>query len=221
MILKEWMLIYKDICNDLNIDPDTDLLASFLLSRFTGKGYLKPLMTESIYVIGNAPWLDQALDAIPESAVTIVADSAIKVYFKQRGPPDYIVSDLDGDINLIEKSKEEGSKLIVHAHGDNTEKIMKYTRLLDAEVIGTTQNIPLINIPNFFGFTDGDRSAFIAHYLGARNIYLIGFDFDHPSFKEGSDLLRKQKKLKWAKYLLEILAKERNSSLGRSEIMRI
>ncbi|MGC8609349.1 MAG: 6-hydroxymethylpterin diphosphokinase MptE-like protein [Thermoplasmata archaeon] len=221
MNLKEWMLIYKNICSDLGIDPDTDLLSSFLLSRFVGKEKLLPLKNENIYVIGNAPWISEIIDEVPESVTSVVADSAIDAYFKYRGPPDYIVSDLDGNVDLIEKCKNEGSKIIIHAHGDNMDKIMKYSYIFDDQTIGTTQNLPLKNVYNFFGFTDGDRAAFIADYLVTENIYLVGFDFEHPSFKQNGDPLRKKKKLGWAKRLLSKLAEERGSIISDSPIIRI
>ena len=85
--------------------------------------------------------------------------------------------------------------------------------------IGTTQNKPLHNIFNFFGFTDGDRAAFCADYLNSREIRLVGFDFGNPSFKSGRERERKLKKLTWAKFLLNMLARERGTELTEGSVI--
>lgn len=80
--------------------------------------------------------------------------------------------------------------------------------------MGTTQINPNFfnNIQNFGGFTDGDRAVFIADYFNAKEINLIGFDFNSKigkySFPQNKNLDLKIKKLKWCKYLIEMLMKK-------------
>jgi len=66
----------------------------------------------------------------------------------------------------------------------------------------TTQSRPDNIVSNYGGFTDGDRAVCIARHFGARNILLLGFDFDRPSGKEGSDPRIKAMKLWWAKKII-------------------
>jgi hypothetical protein len=99
-------------------------------------------------------------------------------------------------------ANENGAIIIIHVHGDNAREIKKFVPLFD-NVLGTTQSRPLENVYNFGGFTDGDRAFFLAEHFNAREIILIGFDFDEPIQKEGKDLKIKKKKLKWARFLID------------------
>ena len=77
---------------------------------------------------------------------------------------------------------------------------------------------------NFGGFTDGDRAVFLAEELGAKKIFLIGFDFGEivgkwskPYLKEHASIWEsKKKKFKIAQMLLEWLKKN-----GKAEIVKI
>jgi hypothetical protein len=77
--------------------------------------------------------------------------------------------------------------------------------------------MPVDNVYNFGGFTDGDRSAFMADEMGARTIVLVGMDLTEPITKysagETVDEDLKGKKLKKAKQLLEMLSKKSKCSL--------
>lgn len=113
--------------------------------------------------------------------------------------PDIIVTDLDGDVDDILTAEKRGSLIVIHAHGDNIDKIRTYAPKFK-NAIGTTQSRPFDNIYNFGGFTDGDRCVFLAKCLGAKEITLAGFDFDDPTVTK-----KKMKKLKWARRLLTML----------------
>ena len=110
-------------------------------------------------------------------------------------------------------ANKNGSILVVHAHGDNIDKIRKYSSELKNNIVGTIQINPVAyeNLFNFGGFTDGDRAVFIADHFQAKAIYLVGFDFDSIigiySQIEKKDKIQKLKKLKWCKYLIETLKK--------------
>ncbi|EQD80265.1 hypothetical protein B1A_01068 [mine drainage metagenome] len=64
---------------------------------------------------------------------------------------------------------------------------------------------------NFEGFTDGDRSAYIADYLGALSIELIDFDFLRQNGKSWNR--NKEIKLKIARDLLIELEKIRGDKI--------
>jgi 2-amino-4-hydroxy-6-hydroxymethyldihydropteridine diphosphokinase len=114
----------------------------------------------------------------------------------------------------IRCANHEGAFLVVHAHGDNIEKIRKYVPDLN-RVMGTTQSTPLNNVYNFGGFTDGDRCLFLAVELGAEYIILGGMDFGKIVTKYSRpDMIEseakadeiKQLKLQYAKKLVEWIA---------------
>ncbi len=72
---------------------------------------------------------------------------------------------------------------------------------------------------NFGGFTDGDRCLFLAVELGAKNIVMAGMDFgkiitrySRPDIvgSEGLADNIKEKKLEYAKKLVEWIAKNEN-----------
>jgi 2-amino-4-hydroxy-6-hydroxymethyldihydropteridine diphosphokinase len=91
---------------------------------------------------------------------------------------------------------------VIHAHGDNSDAIMENIDMFTGPVMITTQSTPDLLLCNFGGFTDGDRAVCLARHFGARRINLVGFDFDNPSCKEGSDPAVKKKKLSWAKHII-------------------
>src|SRR5208283_2611339 len=80
------------------------------------------------------------------------------------------------------------------------------------KAIGSTQAHPRSNVRNFLGFTDGDRSVFLAAGMGAKLIALVGMDFGWHigkySKKAVASIEVKRKKLKIGKELLEWLAAE-------------
>ncbi len=112
------------------------------------------------------------------------------------------------------KANSEGSIAIIHAHGDNINKIKKYVPKLEGKILGTTQinPEPYKFLHNFGGFTDGDRAVYLADHFHAKKIYLMGFDFNGKigeySFAENKDKKLKLKKLKWCEYLIDVLNKQ-------------
>lgn len=222
MIPEQWEHYYRKICLDLDIDPFSDLDSSMTLSSvlgdFSNVDLLEEYRGSSFYVIGNGPNLPEALVSVG-SGTTIVADSALGMALEAGIVPDIVVTDLDGGIDSIREAYRMGAIMVIHAHGDNRELIRQYAPEFSGRAVGTTQNRPVNHIHNFFGFTDGDRGAYLADYLGARTIYLAGFDFTSPGDKKNSDPTRKMKKLRWAKILLEELAMERGQTLGSGAII--
>jgi|YelNatPaOPRAMG01_1025707.scaffolds.fasta_scaffold05393_12 uncharacterized Rossmann fold enzyme len=218
-----WNTYYRSICSDLGIDSQTDYDSAFSLNSLIEKRkpvWIQENLTDRVYVVGNGPDVEHVLKDLNMNGTVFVADSAIEKYLGIKGYPDYLFSDLDGPLKLIKKCSDENVRLVVHAHGDNRKNIESYVPSLKVHM-GTTQNRPVGVLRNFGGFTDGDRAAFFAHFFGAPEIILVGFDFSRPSVKEGSDYYRKAKKLKWAEILLSKLALMRGTSLKPGQVIRI
>ena len=58
------------------------------------------------------------------------------------------------------------------------------------------------------GFTDGDRGACLAAHLGARRVLLWGFEFDAVEETEPMGRARKLAKLRWARAVFDLLARQ-------------
>jgi len=146
--------------------------------------------------------------------ITITADGVTTAFVEKDIIPDVVVTDLDGKISDQIAANKKGSIAIIHAHGDNIDKIIKYVPKFKGNIIGTTQTDPSIfdNIHNFGGFTDGDRCVFLSDHFKAKKIYLSSFDYENKigkySFSKNKNKIKKLKKLKWCRCLIEELRKE-------------
>jgi uncharacterized Rossmann fold enzyme len=109
--------------------------------------------------------------------------------------PNIHVTDMEEDIDLLIKLERSGCILVLHAHGDNIDRVKAVVPKL-SRFVATTQVKPFDRVYNFFGFTDGDRAVLMAKRLGAKSIKLVGFDF-------GKAKGIKLKKLKWAEFILK------------------
>ncbi|AAT43020.1 6-hydroxymethylpterin diphosphokinase MptE-like protein [Picrophilus oshimae] len=222
MRLKRWIPLYREIAADLNIRTFNDYYASKMLQSYSFTMKDIKFNERTAYIIGNSPDMEDYLPSI-SSGIKIVADSAITRYLMRRGYPDIIVTDLDGNIDDIINANKNGVLTFIHAHGDNIIKINSYVKCFK-NFIGTTQHIPIKNIYNFGGFTDGDRAAYIADYFNFNEIVLIGFDFNRPYIKDYytvNDIIMKRKKLQWALKLIKMLAESRGSKFTESGVIEI
>jgi uncharacterized Rossmann fold enzyme len=206
MDFAQWEPIYREILRDFGWKREKDeeaalLLSSLLKGRWVDLAILKnKIMGKDILVCGKAAALSHDLDKIETTNYTIIAaDGATSVLLQKGITPDIIVTDLDGNIPDEVEANRKGSLMVVHAHGDNMDKLDVVTKLKN--VIGTTQSVPLSNVYNFGGFSDGDRCVFLAHEFGAGSIKLAGFDLEDKNVGE-----IKKKKFKWAKKLIEMIA---------------
>ncbi len=205
-----WEPIYEEILEDFGFDRKSDEEAARILSRMLTEqntvslSELKTTISgKPALIFGNAPKLRKELSEIDLSAfVVIAADGAAAVLMDTGCVPEVICTDLDGNSEAdIEKESlacEQGSIVLIHAHGDNIEKLEKYVPRFK-RFIATTQARPFDKVFNFGGFSDGDRCVFVAREFGDNKIKLAGFDFEDPDVNP-----IKKKKLKWAKKLIEI-----------------
>lgn len=206
-----WEPIYERILKDFGFDREGDEKAAmFLSSMLTVKNTvslseLEAVISEKpVLACGNAPGLRAELSKIDLSAfVIIAADGASAAFMDMRRVPEVICTDLDGNSESdIEKeilACEQGSIVLIHAHGDNLDKLEKYVPRFK-RFIATTQAEPFDKVYNFGGFSDGDRCVFVAQNFRAKSVRLAGFDFEDPCVNP-----IKKKKLKWAKELIGML----------------
>jgi len=221
--LDDWLPWYSKILETFGYDQRedqraTDLLSILLEERAEQVAELRKLIeNRPVLVFGAGPSLEEDLrqvmkEGFLQKTVTVVADGATTAFIQVSGTaPNIIVTDLDGIISDILYAQRLGSIVVIHAHGDNIDKLKKYVPAF-SKAIGSTQTQPRSNVHNFLGFTDGDRAVFLAAGMGAKLIALAGMDFGYTvgkySKKHVASIEVKRKKLKIAKELLEWLAVE-------------
>ncbi len=208
MKYSEWEPIYRELCADFGYDPAEDSMSVRVLKAVTMNSDLcdeeaiLPLIKETVTVIGDSPGLEEDLKShVPEGTI-LCSGSAVLRLLRAGYKPDIVVTDLDGNINAQLEASSEGAVTLILAHGDNTDLVRTYAPLFTGPVILTTQGPPENTVFNYGGFTDGDRCVCLAREFGARRIVLLGFDFDHPNPKEGSDPAVKRHKLAWARRII-------------------
>lgn len=204
MDFEEWNPIYKQIIEDFGYDRHRDEEAAIILSKLVEDKLVheddlkKKIENKHVVVCGDAPSMkDELLSKDFEEQIVIAADGATSKLLNAGIIPDIVVTDLDGTIGDLIYASRLGSIMVVHAHGDNIDLLERTVSQLNL-VMGTTQSRPHDNIHNFGGFTDGDRCVCMARHFGAKEITLLGFDFDDPTVGE-----IKHKKLIWAKRIIE------------------
>ena len=171
---------------------------------------------KTVFVIGSGPSLSTAIPILKnfKKTIKIAADSSVKPLVENGIIPDIVITDLDGDESTLKKIGKK-SIFIVHAHGDNIEKLEFAKKF--KKCIGTTQSNPFNKIQNFGGFTDGDRGVFLANHFDAKKIILFGMDFGEKigmySNTKKSDRKIKLMKLHRGELLLEWL-----STITKSEL---
>jgi len=232
MKFEEWEPFYKEIVSKMGYDVTKDRESAKILQNLLLKNgnYLKADFLREVikgrkaYVFGAGPSLELALKYLSfKDGIKISADGATSALLEFGLIPDIIVTDLDGDFEDIRRANRLGAYVVVHAHGDNIDKLKEYVPRLE-KVLGTCQTEPLDIVYNFGGFTDGDRAAFLAEELGAKEITLVGFDFGDVVGKWSKPHLKghaptwesKRKKFEFAQRLLEWLKKN-----GKAKIERI
>ena len=221
-MISGWKKRYFSILKELNYSEKKDkesalILDSILKKTDTIKKVRKLIEGKTIFVIGSGPSLSIAIPKLKklEKSIKIAADSSLKPLVDNGIIPDIIVTDLDGNEDTIKKISKTKSIFVIHAHGDNIEKLQMVKKMKNC--IGTTQTNPFNKIQNFGGFTDGDRGVFLANHFDAKKIILFGMDFGNQIGKfsntKKSDRKTKLKKLEIGRDLLIWL-----STITKSEL---
>ncbi len=192
------------------------------------------LSRKKAYVFGGGPNLEKELDMIekiglfdltPETIynkaadftrtiptpkwkrdiVKITADGTTQKLMDRGIIPDFIVTDLDGDICSQIEAVEKGAIMAVHAHGDNMAVLKDWVPHIKGSIIPTCQCDPVSIVRNFGGFTDGDRAVFFSQEMGVKGVILVGFNMNTVGNKpdvSSKEIRLKAKKLDWAFSLL-------------------
>lgn len=210
MDYNEWEKYYNQILLDFGYSEKEDEKSAVLLSELlqgkklgTHKDLNNMISGKNVYVFGAGNSLQEDVKKVKkENAVFISADSATSLIMEKNIVTDIIVTDLDGVVEDQVTANKKGAIVVIHAHGNNMDKLKQHIPMFDGKLIGTTQSKPFDNIYNFGGFTDGDRAVCLADHFCAKKIFLAGFDFENVGKYSKSKEL-KIKKLKWAKRIIE------------------
>ena len=221
MEIKKWESRYREIIEEFGYLEKDDMQSAKKLDSILGQTYdidkiRKSISQKTVFVIGAGPTLDSVIPVLKKfKYVIIAADGATKALIENDIIPDFVVTDLDGNLESLVSADKQGAVMIVHAHGDNKEKLEIVRNFQNC--IGTTQTKPFGKLYNFGGFTDGDRSVFLADHFGARRIILFAMDFGNiigRYSKEGIvNYETKIRKMKYATKLLEWISKDSDSEL--------
>jgi hypothetical protein len=210
---------YKQILIDFEYNYKEDLKARNILNKIllekVSKENIEDILKnikdrfqikKDILVYACGPSLEENVNSflknngreIFNSFFNIAADGASVLLRKKDIRVDALFTDLDG---VSKKEFKDATLKVVHAHGDNIEKVKHFEKLIKNEpnVIGTTQTNPQDTLLlNPGGFTDGDRIFFfIKELLNQKNrLFLIGMDFGDVVGKYSKKRLRKIRKAK-------------------------
>jgi uncharacterized Rossmann fold enzyme len=186
---KNWEPHYNRIVTRLNLDPQADRNATSLLDSLLKE---KPpgLILErleriiegrDVVVCGAGPSLEAHLKkTIPAKGLSdmlyVASDGAASALLEFGYRCDVLVTDLDGDPKALRETIRKGAIPIVHAHGDNMDKIAEFVPTLDV-LLGSTQVEPTERVSLWGGFTDGDRACYLVSHYNPSRVILAGMDF--------------------------------------------
>lgn len=220
----DWFPYYQNIRKQFGYSTEKDQNAAYTLSKMIKKKSLdinilqRKIARRHVMAIGAGDNLIPNIKFIKKNRkfIKIVADGATQALIEHHIKPDIVVTDLDGDTLFLRKAERAGAIMVVHSHGDNVEELKKIVPTF-RRVIGSTQVMPVQNVYNFGGFTDGDRCVFLADEFGAKEIVLVGMEFGdrigEHSKKIVNNIQLKREKMKAGRRLLEMLAKRSSSRL--------
>ena len=222
---ENWEPHYKRIVSSLNLDPEADRNATSLLDSLIGNRRQGPVLERlektirgrDVVICGAGPSLERHLKkTIPSMGFTdvvyVASDGAASALLEFDHRCDILVTDLDGDPKALREVIHRGAIPIVHAHGDNMDKVDEFVPTLDI-VLGSTQVEPTERVFLWGGFTDGDRACYLVTHYDPSSVILAGMDFGnmvgrwskpgHSSSFVADD--RKRKKLEIARELISDL----------------
>lgn len=195
-----WEPVYERIIADFGYSRAADERARDRLSEYaTAFDFDRlPLAGATVAVAGAARSLGDDLALARDADFVLAASSATDVLADAGIRVDAMVTDLDKNPETARERTRRGEAVVAHGHGDNVPAIEAWLPRFDAEhTVCTTQAEPRDAVYDFGGFTDGDRAAFLADELGARELVFPGWDFDDASVDA-----EKARKLAWAERLL-------------------
>ena len=219
MEFEVWEPVYEQIRSEFGYgragdEQARDVLATLYREQITGDADQTVTETlrsldfsgESVAIAGGADSLDGDLDTVDRADVVIGVSNAATRLQELGYRYDCMVTDLDKSPETAGELSRRGVPVFVHAHGDNIDLLETYVPKFDAiSIVPTTQVRPVGPVLNFGGFTDGDRAAFIADEVNAKELHFPGWDFEDETVSP-----EKRRKLVWAGRLLCWLERRRN-----------
>ena len=154
MTISGWNTKYRQIAREFGYSKKDDYMSAVLLDsiikkRFSLTKLKKMIYGKTVFVIGAGPSLQSSVGTLKKykNTIMICADSAVTLLIQNGIRPKIIITDLDGDLELLEKIKKTSTIFVVHAHGDNINKL-NFARNFK-NCIGTTQTEKIGKICNF------------------------------------------------------------------------
>ena len=229
MTIHGWKTRFTEIRKEFGYPENDDYISakklnSLLKKKFSNRELQNIIEKKTVFIIGAGPSLSKSLTHIKKckNVTKIVADGAVRALLEKSIKPDILVTDLDGDLDSIKKIGQTKIPIIVHAHGDNYDKMEIVKEL--SNVVGSTQTKKFGKMENFGGFTDGDRCMFLAEYFNASKIVLIGMDFGREIGKYSKHKIinrrMKLKKLKVGKMITEWFGTKSKADLYSTKKMK-
>lgn len=194
-----WWPLQEEINFQFGFSQPREKVASRLISRlYKPKGNLSNIISDSVVTIVGAGITER--EVVPDGIV-IAADGAVSACLERNIIPDIIVTDLDGNLPEMVWANKEGSKVVIHGHGDNLSRLFEFSTEIQA--ISLTTTYPSIETDCWGGFTDGDRSLMMSLNVGAKFVNLIGFNFEKVGHYTGDFSFKKLQKLSWARKIVQ------------------
>lgn len=209
----DWDKKYRQIVEELGLNPEKDLEATQVLDKLVPEPDLNALQKlikdRSVLVFGAGPSLGQDIKALKSNDLLgeftiIAADKPVKTLLEEGIQPDIVVTDLDGELESLVEANRQGALTLIHGHGDNIPLVREWVPKFLGGVLGTTQTEPTEKVLNFGGFTDGDRAVHLAVHFKAKLIVLAGMDYSTH---------KNQRKLDIGRKLIEELALESRQTI--------
>ena len=216
MNFEEWEPLYLQIVKDFGYSVEEDRKSAEILADLIAK-QRRPVNVDLILnslirgfrfvLLGPCPLDGMEFGEVRKRVKTgshslaTVGDgtgSALRAGLK----PKLTFTDLDGAPQGDVDANNGGSVVVIHAHGDNIPALREWISKFPGPIIPTCQCKPFPGINNWGGFTDGDRAFCALRHFGAKNIEVVGFDFDKPCGSKRADLETKRHKLEWAERII-------------------
>jgi hypothetical protein len=203
MRFEDWEPTYLEILEEFGYSRAKDEEAARVLDEICHErdvclsSCLRRAIGKSVTVCGDGPNLEVDVERHRPIGTVIAADGATSALLQKGIVPDIIVSDLDGNIADLQRANRMGAIMVIHAHGDNI-PLLETVPGFEGKVALTTQSRRFGRVRDYGGFTDGDRSVELARHFGAKDILLLGFDFENPRKKAKGCAQVKLRKLRWA-----------------------
>ena len=205
-----WWKFQDEINSQFQFSKVREELAAKLVSRLTfTKSSIKSSFVGRDFVVVGAGLSESS--ELPNENL-IVADGALRASLERDIIPEWIISDLDGYIPDIVWASQNGSNVIIHAHGDNLSRVSLYSNQIKPKCITTTYPSP--HTFSWGGFTDGDRSLMMCLSLECNSVRLVGFNFEEIGEFTGEYSPRKLEKLQWAKKIIKECQKRTSTHLS-------